>query len=82
MRDKKSDDYRYMTEPNIPAIDILNLINSTPLNQNELPKNIKQKLIDDGVNNDVITQLLEDYPLYKSFKYVSEHVEDQKSAIN
>jgi Asp-tRNA(Asn)/Glu-tRNA(Gln) amidotransferase B subunit len=82
MRYKTPSDYRYMVEPNIAPINILKLINEVTLEPSELPSHIKNELIKQGINEGIVEQLLDDLPLYKGFKYVSEQTNNQKAAIN
>jgi Asp-tRNA(Asn)/Glu-tRNA(Gln) amidotransferase B subunit len=73
--------YRYFVEPNIINIDISNLVNQTQLDESKIPTNIAKKLHEDGVNNDIINQLLDDYDLYKAFKYALDKTGDVQMCI-
>jgi Asp-tRNA(Asn)/Glu-tRNA(Gln) amidotransferase B subunit len=69
----KSDaiDYRYFREPNIVEMDISHLVPEAQKNMNELPSVIRNNLIHNGVADNVVNQLLDDYAAYKAFKYVN-----------
>ncbi|MDR2829219.1 MAG: hypothetical protein LBV48_01305, partial [Mycoplasmataceae bacterium] len=77
MRDKAQvNEYHYMTEPNIPAVNIQSLIDSTNISTDELPQNIKSLLSSNGINESIINQLLDNYYLYKIFEIVNNKVQD------
>jgi aspartyl-tRNA(Asn)/glutamyl-tRNA(Gln) amidotransferase subunit B len=73
-------DYRYITEPNIVACDIANLINQTEVSEANKPECVESFLNAQGVNPTIIQQLLDNYSLYKVFKYVCEKTNDYNAA--
>ena len=67
MRSKTNvDEYRYFTEPNIISLNLSNdFINNAISNIKNNIDTIKQKLLEDGINDNLINQLLNDYSLFK-----------------
>ncbi|GHU49403.1 hypothetical protein FACS189459_0830 [Bacilli bacterium] len=75
MRNKSNAiDYRYFCEPNIVNIDISDLIKQTLSNELVTHIKIKEQLICYGVNENIIKLLLDNYELYKIYKYVNDKI--------
>ncbi|MDR3257425.1 MAG: Asp-tRNA(Asn)/Glu-tRNA(Gln) amidotransferase subunit GatB [Mycoplasmataceae bacterium] len=69
----KSDavDYHYFREPNIVEMNIENLVTTAQNEMGELPDSVRKQLVESGVANNIINQLLDDYSAYKIFKYIN-----------
>ncbi len=83
MRSKTNvDEYRYFTEPNIISLNLSNdFINNAISNIKNNIDTIKQKLLEDGINDNLINQLLNDYSLFKLFKEANKNVNNPKLCV-
>ncbi|MGL5591548.1 MAG: Asp-tRNA(Asn)/Glu-tRNA(Gln) amidotransferase subunit GatB [Mycoplasmoidaceae bacterium] len=80
MREKVSDlDYRYMTEPNILNIEIDDKFIQESLDMYSLDiKKIENNLIKDGLDQVMISHLINDYDLFKVFNEINKECNDSK----
>jgi Asp-tRNA(Asn)/Glu-tRNA(Gln) amidotransferase B subunit len=79
----KSDavDYHYFREPNIVETDIKHLVSTAQTEMGELPDVIQKQLTKNGVANNIIDQLLDDYSAYKTFKYINNKLNNPSVVI-
>lgn len=77
----KSDevDYHYFPEPNIINIDISSLIVETSVPK--LPTQVKQELLDLGITNDIVEQLINNFNIYRAFTYLTNKTKNTKAII-
>jgi aspartyl-tRNA(Asn)/glutamyl-tRNA(Gln) amidotransferase subunit B len=79
MRSKENADrYYYYCEPNIIETNISHIVDTCELNKNQLPDNIKEKLIRDGISNEFINILLNDIVLFDYFNKINSVVNNSK----
>jgi Asp-tRNA(Asn)/Glu-tRNA(Gln) amidotransferase B subunit len=68
--------YRYFTEPNIININIQKLIDRTQLDEKTTPDHIRETLLAQKINRDLVDQLVTNHELYRIYDYVNKAVND------
>ena len=83
MRSKEdAADYHYFHEPNIFQIQLSKeFVDNSIKTMNKLPKVIYQELKDLNVNEKIIDQLMDNFPLYQIFNSVYSTIKDINLSI-
>lgn len=82
MRSKENEvDYRYFTEPNIAPIDITTLCEQVVLPKEKLPWVIRQTLLEQSVDKNIIDVLLNNFYCYQIYSYIDKTIKHPPTVI-